>query len=74
MYRVITKYRNGGASRPVIERGPWHPTQDLARFWADLLRESGYVTEIESQHSGHTLDAAGGNDNAALAEALASMA
>ncbi len=75
MYRVITTYRDASATRPIIERGPWHATQELAHYWADVLRGSGYATRIESQRSGvdHGADA-GGNDNAALAEALASMA
>ncbi|MFN4325412.1 MAG: hypothetical protein ACK4FP_05940 [Azonexus sp.] len=67
MYRVITTYRNG-TERPVIEKGPWHPSRQHAEYWAEQLRLSGYVVEIESQ---------GGpakEDNSELAAALANMA
>lgn len=68
MFRVITTYRAAGAQRPIVERGPWHQTQDTARYWADVLSGSGYVTKIESQRG-----AADEGANA-LADALASMA
>lgn len=71
MYRVISKYRNGG-SRPVIEHGPWHDDKTTANYWADVLRELGYVTEVENQY-GHELPHGGGGNND-LAAALASMA
>ena len=28
MYRVVTRYRDGGP-RPVVERGPWHTAEDV---------------------------------------------
>jgi len=70
VYRVITKYRDSGSSRPVVERGPWHSDHDTAEYWADILRALGYVVEIQSQHMGHAPD----DDNRALADALSSMA
>ncbi|MCK6390460.1 MAG: hypothetical protein L6Q40_05465 [Azonexus sp.] len=71
MFRVVTKYTNGTA-RPVVERGPWHPTRDVAEQWAELLRTHGYLAHLESQ--GGLADAAGGDDNADLMAALSSMA
>ncbi|MBF1164000.1 hypothetical protein PTW32_16060 [Dechloromonas agitata] len=67
MYRVITTYRNG-TERPVIEKGPWHPSRQHTEYWAEQLRLSGYVVEIESQGSAMK------EDNSDLASALASMA
>jgi len=75
VYRVVTKYRNG-TSRPVVERGPWHTSRQIAEDWADSLRMHGYIVHIESQH-GHIdagLDNGGGDDNADLMAALSSMA
>ena len=67
MYRVITTYRNG-TERPVIEKGPWHPSRQHTEYWAEQLSLAGYVVEIESQGS------AVKEDNSDLAAALASMA
>jgi hypothetical protein len=67
VHRVITRYRNG-TGRPIMERGPWHPSMEVAQNWQDLLRAMGYFVDIESQH------VAGGNDNSDLANALSSMA
>jgi hypothetical protein len=66
VFRVITTYRNGTA-RPIIEKGPWHPSRQHTEYWAEQLRQAGYFVEIESQ---------GGpvNNNTDLAAALASMA
>ena len=67
VFRVITTYRNGG-ERPVIEKGPWHPSRPHTEYWAEQLRLSGYAVEIESQ--GGVIK----EDNSDLAAALASMA
>lgn len=72
MYRVVTKYRDGGSARPVVERGPWHPTPEAAEYWAGVLRVHGYVVNIETQFAGATID--NHADNHALTNALASMA
>jgi hypothetical protein len=69
VYRVITKYRNGTA-RPIVEHGPWHATRDTAEYWAEILNQRGYQTEIESQRGPEQ----GDNSNADLAAALAGMA
>ncbi len=74
MYRVVTQYRNSTA-RPVVERGPWHPTRKIADDWAHTLRAHGYVAHVESQ--GGLIDAgmAGdASDNGDLLAALSSMA
>jgi len=71
MYRVVTKYRDRGRARPVVERGPWHNTRQTAEYWADVLRNLGYIALIEAQQ---TSGNSGENDNNALANALASMA
>jgi hypothetical protein len=71
VFRVVTQYRNGSA-RPVIEHGPWHASRETAENWADILREHGYVTRVETQNG--LLDAGPSNDNADLLDALASMA
>lgn len=78
MYRVVTRYRDGGP-RPVVERGPWHAEENIVNYWADSLRALGYVVEIEDQDN---VGGAGGSndkkkakdDNADLAAALAAMA
>lgn len=69
MYRVVTKYRDRGRSRPIVEYGPWHPTHHEAEFWAEHLRAAGYIVDIESQRG--TL---GGSDHDELAAAIANMA
>lgn len=71
MYRVVTQYRDSGSARPVVERGPWHLSPETAEYWADQLRQRGYVVRVESQFVAPGAD---GGDHAALAEALASMA
>lgn len=71
MFRVVTKYRNGTA-RPVVERGPWHTSRQTAEEWADTLRHLGYVVHVEAQHG--LVDGGAKDDNAMLADALASMA
>lgn len=75
MYRVVTQYRNSTA-RPVVERGPWHPTRKIADDWAQTLRQHGYVAHVETQ--GGLLDAGmaggGAEDNSDLMAALSSMA
>jgi len=76
VYRVVTKYRNG-STRPVVERGPWHASRKSAEEWAETLRAHGYTAHVESQNG--LIDAGltgsgGGNDNADLMNALASMA
>ena len=73
MYRVVTQYRNGTA-RPIIERGPWHPTRPAAEHWAQILRDHGYDTHVESQGGQMRSGDLDGNDKADLAAALASMA
>lgn len=77
MYRVVTRYRDGGP-RPVVERGPWHAEENIVNYWADSLRALGYVVEIEDQDN---VSGGGSNDkkkakddNADLAAALAAMA
>jgi hypothetical protein len=72
VYRVVTTYRDSGSARPVVERGPWHPTPEAAEYWADVLRGHGYVVNIETQFSGAMIETH--TDNHALADALASMA
>ncbi|HLO65355.1 MAG TPA: hypothetical protein VK165_20525 [Azonexus sp.] len=67
MFRVITTYRNGIA-RPIVEKGPWHPSRQHTEYWAEQLQQAGYIVEIESQGS------AASNDHSDLAAALASMA
>lgn len=79
MFRVITQYRNCGSPLPIIERGPWHATQETARYWADILRAQGYAVDIEDQDANRL-----GNSNSSnpgsknkdneLAAALAMMA
>lgn len=73
MYRVVTKFHNG-SPRPIVERGPWHPTRHIAEDWALALRQHGYVAFVEAQNG--MIDAGGGaaDDNSDLLDALASMA
>jgi hypothetical protein len=68
MFRVVTTYRNG-TERPIVEKGPWHPSRQHSEYWAEQLRQAGYIVEIESQAGLAPKD-----DNADLASALASMA
>ena len=67
---MITKYRCG-KPRPVVERGPWHTSSEVAHFWADTLRNLGYTTEVEQGLGARETTPAGDSD---LAAALASMA
>jgi hypothetical protein len=67
VFRIVTTYRNG-TERPIIEKGPWHPSRQHTEYWAEQLRQAGYVVEIESQAG------AVKEDNSDLAAALASMA
>ena len=55
-------------SKNTIEKGPWHPSRQHTEYWAEQLRQAGYVVEIESQAG------AVKEDNSDLAAALASMA
>lgn len=72
MYRIVTRHRVKGASRPVVEHGPWHPTLQAAEQWADHLRTLGYLASIE----GHGQEIVGHDVTVEsdLAEALANMA
>ena len=71
MFRVVTHYRNG-STHPVVERGPWHTSREIAENWAEILREHGYVTHVETQNG--QIDEGLANDNSDLMDALASMA
>ncbi|WP_306603614.1 hypothetical protein [Azonexus sp.] len=72
MFRVVTQYRNG-STHPVVERGPWHTSREMAENWADIMREHGYVAHVETQNG--MIDAGAlTNDNSDLMDALASMA
>ncbi len=73
MFRVITKYQNGG-TRPVVEYGPWHESEETANFWAQSLKNQGYGVEVENHNKKTEAAAPPKNDNADLAAALASMA
>ncbi len=73
MFRVITKYQDGG-TRPIVEYGPWHESEDIAHFWAQSLKKQGYIVEVENQNKDAPQKEATPNDNADLAAALASMA
>lgn len=72
MYRVVTKYRDRGRARPIVERGPWHTSRQTAEYWADVMRQLGYIALVESQQGGGASNS--DDDHAALADALASMA
>lgn len=72
MFRVVTQFREPGKSRPIVERGPWHPNREIAEIWAERLVTVGYVVSIEGEHGksfGQNAD-----DAHALSDALASMA
>lgn len=74
MYRVVTKYRDRGRARPIVERGPWHASRQTAEYWADVMRQLGYIALVETQQGANLGSAAEDDDNSALADALASMA
>ena len=69
MYRVVTKYRDR-RNCWIVEAGPWHVSRDDAEDWSDMLRNQGYLVEIENAHGAITDET--GND--ALRDALSSMA
>lgn len=74
MYRVVTKYRDRGGARPIVERGPWHASRQTAEYWAEVMRQLGYIALVETQQG---IGGGGGgddDDHSALADALASMA
>lgn len=71
MYRVVTKYRDRGGARPIVERGPWHASRQTAEYWADVMRQLGYIALVETQQG---IGSGSDDDHSALADALASMA
>jgi len=70
MYRVVSTCIDH-QGRYVTESGPWFSDARQARYWADLLRQSGYKVHIESQDGRLPEQQAG---DAQLLEALSSMA
>lgn len=74
MYRVVTKYRDRGGARPIVERGPWHASRQTAEYWADVMRQLGYIALVETQQGGGPHGGGDDDDHSALADALASMA
>ncbi|MCX8145511.1 MAG: hypothetical protein N3C59_04165 [Azovibrio sp.] len=70
MYRVVSTCIDH-RGRYVTEPGPWFDDIEQARYWAGLLRQSGYKVRIESQ-DGRLPETAGGDTQ--LLEALSSMA
>lgn len=70
MYRVVIKRFDRRDTR-IVEKGPWHVSRDDAENWAEILRDCGYHTEVESQHM---KGSAGEDDGRELRDALAGMA
>lgn len=69
MYRVVTKHRDH-RNRWIVEHGPWHTSRGDASDWANILRDLGYVAELEGSHGSIGEE----NDNDALRDALSTMA
>ncbi len=70
MYRVVTK-RIDYRGKRIIEHGPWFVSHHDAEYWADILRDCGYHSEVQSQHGGGEAHA---NEDSQLRDALSSMA
>ena len=70
MYRVVIKRFDRRDNR-IIEKGPWHVLRETAENWAEILRDCGYHTEVESQHGSGSADEDDGSD---LRNALSGMA
>ncbi len=54
MFRVITKslvVRPDGRRRQV-DKGPWQPTEERARAWADFLLATGLYETVVVQSNG----------------------
>ena len=54
MYRVVTKsmvIRNGSRRRQ-IDLGPWQPSEELARSWAQYLEATGRYDTVVVQSNG----------------------
>lgn len=72
MFRVETQFRAPGKSRPIVERGPWHPNRETAEVWAERLGNVGYAVSIEGEHGKSFTSET--DDHQALSDALSSMA
>lgn len=70
MYRVVTK-RIDHRNKRIVEYGPWFVSHYDAEHWAEILRNCGYHSEVESQYG--TFPARDNGDDE-LRDALSSMA
>lgn len=59
MFRVVTKQRmaKNGEVRRDVQAGPWQPSEESVRRWAEYLRSTGYYdcVEIESMRDRDSL-------------------
>jgi hypothetical protein len=54
MHRVVTKamiYQNGIRKRE-IDEGPWQPSEDVAKSWAQYLKGTGRYDSVTVQSNG----------------------
>jgi hypothetical protein len=56
MHRVITKVMDtqNGVRKRFIDLGPWQPSEDTARRWADYLQSTGRYDSVTIQSNGQT--------------------
>lgn len=54
MYRVVTKTMavQDGSRKRVIDLGPWQPSEELARSWAQYLQATGRYDSVSVQSNG----------------------
>jgi hypothetical protein len=55
MYRVVTKtmVTQNGIRKREIDEGPWQPSEELVRNWAQYLQSTGRYDSVTVQISGH---------------------
>jgi hypothetical protein len=56
MHRVVTKtmVTQNGIRKREIDEGPWQPSEELARNWAQYLKATGRYDSVTVQSSGHS--------------------
>ena len=56
MYRVVTKtmISQNGIRKRQVDPGPWQPSEDLVRSWAQFLEATGRYDSVIVESNGRT--------------------
>lgn len=56
MYRVVTKtmVTHSGIRKREIDLGPWQPSEEMARNWAQFLQATGRYDSVTVQSNGQS--------------------